>query len=280
MFASAGLAARYDRKKAVLLAEQLASYLESKGLEVAAEDSLVKKTGIKVKPIPLEEMRTDFVITIGGDGTILRTCIALPKPEPPILAINMGVRGFLTEADPKDAFKAVEKCLSNEFTIRNCMKLSVEANGTNFPDALNEVVISADEPAKILYAHIYKDKEKILTCEADGLMMSTQTGSTAYSLSAGGPVLGQGLKAIVITPICPLTVFHPIVFPAETKLAIEIKKPRNISVLVDGKYRQIIHSKLPCIKVARSRHETRFIRFRENDFYRRLRSRLLFRGEL
>jgi NAD+ kinase len=279
LFRNAGLAARYDRKKAVVLAEQLASYLESKGLEVVAEDTLVKKTGIKVKAVPLEEMKTDFVITIGGDGTILRTCISLPKPEPPILAINMGLRGFLTEVEPKDAFKAMDKCLSNQFTIQNCMKLSVKADGTNFPDVLNEVVISADEPAKILYAHIYKDKERILESEADGLMISTQTGSTAYSLSAGGPVLGQGLKAIVVTPICPLTVFHPIVFPSDTRLAIEVRKPRNISVLVDGKYRQIMHSRLPCIQVSRSKHETQFIRFRENDFYTRLRSRLVFRGE-
>jgi NAD+ kinase len=271
--------ARYDRKKAVVLAEQLASYLESKGLKVVAENTLVQKTGIRVKSIPLEKLKTDFVITIGGDGTILRTCIALPKPEPPILAINMGVRGFLTEAEPRDAFKAVDKCLSNEFKIHHCMKLSVQANSMDFPDALNEVVISADEPAKILYAHIYKDEQKILTCEADGVMMSTQTGSTAYSLSAGGPVLTQGLEAIVITPICPLTVFHPIVFSAETKLAIEVRKPGSISILIDGKYRQIVHSRLLCVKVARSKHETRFIRFRENDFYRRLRSRLFFRGE-
>ncbi len=279
MFKSVGLVARYDRKRAVVLAEKLASYLESKGLEVVAEDSLVHKTSINLKPVALEKIKTDFVITIGGDGTILRTCLGLSKPEPPILAINMGVRGFLTEAEPKDALNAVDRCLNNNFIIQNCMKLAISTDGNNFPDALNEVVVSADEPAKVLYAHIYKEGEHILTCEADGLMMSTQTGSTAYSLSAGGPVLAQGMKAMVITPICPLTMFHPIVFPAETKLAIEINKPRNISVLVDGKYRCIIHSRLPCIHIARSKNETRFIRFNENDFYRRLRSRLLFRRE-
>jgi len=274
---SIGLVARFDRRSAIRLAEDLAKHLKAKGLKVYVEDTLAGKTGMKEEAIRLESMKTDFIITIGGDGTILRTCISLPKPEPPILAINMGVRGFLTEVEPKQAFTAVDRYLNGEFKIEKCMKLSITADGIKFPDALNEVVISADEPAKLLYTRILKDKEPIINCQADGLMVSTQTGSTGYSLSAGGPVLDLGIDAFVLTPICPLSVFHPIVFPADSYLTIAVDKPKRMHVLIDGHYRQIIKSKLPSLTVTRSKYETSFIRFREN-FYHRLRSRLLFKG--
>jgi NAD+ kinase len=274
---SVGLVARYDRKNAVKLTEELVNHLKAKGLKVYVEDTLAERANIKEAVIPLKNMKTDFIITMGGDGTILRTCISIPKPEPPILAINMGVRGFLTEVEPKQALAAVDKYLSGKFKIERCMKLSVKADGIKFPDALNEVVISADEPAKLLYTQILRDKEPIISCQADGLMVATQTGSTGYSLSAGGPVLDIGVDAFVLTPICPLSVFHPIVFPADSNLTIQVNKPRRMDVLIDGHHRQLIRSKRPSLTVTRSKYETSFIRFREN-FYNRLRSRLLFRG--
>jgi NAD+ kinase len=277
LFKSVGLVARFDKRKAIKLAEDLAKHLQSKGLEVYVEDTLAEKMKTEAKSIPLEKMKTDFIITIGGDGTLLRTCVSIPKPEPPILAINMGVRGFLTEVEPKDALNAVDKCLKGQFTIEKCMKLSTKANGAEFPDALNEVLILADEPAKIIYTRIFKDKEPILNCQSDGLMVSTQTGSTGYSLSAGGPVLDPNVEAFVLTPICSLSVFRSIVFPANSNLTVEVMRPRKVLVLIDGQYRQLLKSKLPTLTITRSKYETSFIRFREN-FYNRLRNRLIFKG--
>ena len=277
MFKSVGLVARFDRKTAIKLAEDLAKYSKEKKLEVYVEDTLAEKMSTKEKRTPLEKMKTDFIITIGGDGTILRTCVSIPKPEPPILAINMGVRGFLTEVEPKQAFAAVDKCLKGQFTIEKCMKLSITADDIKFPDALNEVLISAGEPAKLLYARILKDREPILDCQADGLMVSTQTGSTGYSLSAGGPVLDPGVNAFVLTPVCALSVFRSIVFPADSSLTVDVIRPRKVLIVVDGHHRQIIISKISSLTITRSKHETSFIRFKEN-FYNRLRSRLLFKG--
>jgi len=276
LFKSVGLVARFDKRTAIKLAEDLAKYLRGKGLEVYVEDTLAKKMNTKENSAPLEKMKTDFIITIGGDGTILRTCVSIPKPEPPILAINMGVRGFLTEVEPKQAFTAVDKCLKGQFTIEKCMKLSINADNIKFPDALNEVLISADEPAKLLYARILKDNEPILNCQADGLMVATQTGSTGYSLSAGGPVLDPGVNAFVLTPVCALSVFRSVVFPADSSLTVDVIRPRKVLIVVDGHHRQI-SSKIPSLTVTRSKHETSFIRFKEN-FYNRLRSRLLFKG--
>jgi NAD+ kinase len=189
----------------------------------------------------------------------------------------MGIRGFLTEVEPKDALSAVDKCLMGEFKVENCEKISVTTDGTPFPDALNEVVISAEEQAKILYAQIFKNGQPILQCQTDGLMVSTQTGSTGYSLAAGGPVLDPEMNAFVLTPICALTIFRSIVFPSNSTLKIEVKRPQKIRVLIDGQYSQLVASKRPSVTITRSKYETRFIRFKEN-FYDRLRNRLLFKG--
>ncbi|MGC8998598.1 MAG: NAD(+)/NADH kinase [Candidatus Bathyarchaeia archaeon] len=277
MFKSVGIVARYDKRKAIKLAENLAAHIGKKGLEVYIEETLKGKVKVGGDFRQLEEMRTDLIITVGGDGTILRTCVAIPKPEPPILAINMGVRGFLTEVAPKEAYTAIERCLKGDYVTEKCSKLAITADNTKIPDALNEVLITVDEPVKLLYARVSKNGEHVLDCQADGLMVATQTGSTGYSLSAGGPVLDPHVDAFVLTPICSLSVLRSLVFPSDSKITITVLRPKRIMVVVDGAYKHVLESKNPCITVTRSKNETTFIRFREN-FYNRLRSRLIFRG--
>jgi NAD+ kinase len=277
VFKSVGLVARYDKKPALKLTEELAEYLTKKGLKVYIEDTLAGKVATQEEMIPLSKMKTDFLITIGGDGTILRTCIGLAKPEPPILAINMGLRGFLTEAEPKNAFEAVNKILKGDYKIEKCAKLSVITGEDILPDALNDVVISAGEPSKILYTQICKNGKPILNCQADGLIIATETGSTGYSFSAGGPVLDPAVGAFVVTPICSLTVFHSLVIPANSIITFNVSRAEEILVLIDGKYRKTINCKEPILEVTVSKNVTSFIRF-ETDFYDRFRNRLLFKG--
>lgn len=277
MLKSVGIVARYDKKQALRLAEELAEYSAKRGLEVFLEDTLKGKVKNHGKMVPLKNMKTDFIVTIGGDGTILRTCINIPKPEPPILAINMGVRGFLTEVDPKNACAAMDKVLKGDFTLEKCAKLATSTEGEEIPDALNDVVVSGGKPSKILYMQIYKDEQPILKCEADGLILSTQTGSTGYSLSAGGPVIDPEVNAIVLTPICALTVFRSMVFPANSKIKIESIRPKDMVVTVDGNYRRSSKTDNPSVTVTCSKNVTSFIKFKQ-DFYHRLQSRLLFTG--
>ena len=276
MFKSVGLVARYDKKSALKLAEDLAEYLKKRGLKVYIEDTLTDKISTKEEFISLSKMKTDFIITIGGDGTILRTCLNVPKSEPPLLTINMGVRGFLTEVEPKNACDAVERILKGEYKIEKCAKLAVTIGKEPMPDALNDVVISACEPSKILYTQICKNGKPILKCQADGLIVATQTGSTGYSLSAGGPVLDQEVDAFVLTPICSLTVFHSLVFPADSTVSFNVERPKEMLVLIDGNYRKLVSAE-DMLKVTRSKNLTSFIRF-ETDFYDRLKNRLLFKG--
>jgi NAD+ kinase len=278
VFKTVGLVARYDKKAALKLAEELAEHLAKEGLKVYLEDSLVAKISApQAEMVSLAKMQTDFIITIGGDGTILRTCITVPKPEPPLLTVNMGERGFLTEVEPKNALEAADKILKGNYRVEKCTKLCVSTGGKPFPDALNDVVISAGEPSTILKAQICKNGKPILKCQADGLIVATPTGSTGYSLSAEGPVLDPALDAFVVTSICPLTVFPSLVLPADSNVTFNISSPKEVLVSIDGKYRKLVSDQELILKVTVSKNTTSFIRF-EEDFYDRLRSRLLFKG--
>lgn len=274
-FRNVGLVSRLDRKKALDLSAKLFDYLQSKGLQVFPESELARRINREEQATPLERMKADFIVIVGGDGTILRACLSIPKPEPPILAINMGVRGFLAEVQPKDALKAVDKCIDGRFTLESHAKIASSINGKRLPDALNEVFVTADAPVKILHVRIWKNDVPIGWCRADGIMVASQVGSTGYSLSAGGPVLDPETNAFVLTPVCPLTIFHPIVFSTKVSVKIQIVKPERILIVVDGHYHHLVESKRPRLTVTRSENETSFIRFGDG-FYQRLKGRLLF----
>ena len=278
MFKTVGLVARYDKKAALKLAEELAEHLAKEGLKVYLEDSLVAKISApQAETVSLAKMQTDFIITIGGDGTILRTCITVPKPEPPLLTVNMGERGFLTEVEPKNALEAADKILKGNYRVEKCTKLCVSTGDKPFPDALNDVVISAGEPSTILKAQICKNGKPILKCQADGLIVATPTGSTGYSLSAGGPVLDPCVDSFVVTSICSLTAFPSLVFPSDSSITFNVVNPKQVLVSIDGKYRRLVSGTDPTLKVTVSKNVTSFIRF-DCDFYDRLRGRLLFKG--
>ncbi len=275
MLYTVGLVARVDRKKALDLAARLSNHLEKKGLTVFLEPTLSKHAKRPDASTSLEKMKTDLIITVGGDGTILNTCLQIPKPEPPILAINMGVRGFLAEATPKEAVAAVDKCLRGDFTLERCSKLASFIGKTRLPDALNEVFITSLAPAKLLHMRIWKNGVSVADCRSDGAVIASQVGSTGYSLSAGGPVLDPDLDAFVFTPICPLTIFHPIVFSTKSSISVELRNPKRALVVLDGHYKTEIIPKEARIVVVKSEHQSAFVRFNE-DFYRRLKGRLLF----
>lgn len=274
-FQSVGLTTRTDKKKALDLAEKLLNHLEKKGLSIVVDPEIAKRIGKADIAVPLEEWKPDFIVTIGGDGTILRTCIHIPKPEPPILAINMGERGFLAEVSPKDAVLAVDRSLNGKFTLERCKKLAASVEGEALPDALNEVFISADAPVKLLYASLWKDGDQILDCRADGILVASQTGSTGYSIAASGPVLDPGTDVFVLTPVCPLTQFPPIVFSENSTITIEVKRPNSVLVVVDGHYRKLVEKRNPHVTVTKSDNVTSFIRFKK-QFYQRLKGRLLY----
>lgn len=275
VFSTVGMVSRTDRKDALQLAKRITNYLKTKRLRTFLDPELATSIKEPELAMPLPQMRPDMLITIGGDGTILRTCLEIPKPEPPILAIDIGVRGFLTEVKPNGAMKAIDNCLRGECILEKCAKLASVVEGESLPDALNEVLIAPDAPVKLLYTRIKIDKIPAGKCRADAVMVASQVGSTGYSFTAGGPVLDPSMDAFVLTPVCALGVFHPMVFPASSTVTIEVTKPQKTFVVVDGQHRRALKTENPSLTISKSEHQTTFIRFRRN-FYRRLEARMLF----
>jgi NAD+ kinase len=273
-----GIVARTDRKEAVELVSQLADRFELEGFKVLLEPNLAEQTHRTDGSVQLKNMKTDLVVTIGGDGTILRTCLRIPKPEPPILAVDMGVRGFLTEVPPERAIEAVEKYLKGSYSVERYDKLASFIGNVRLPDALNEVFVTSRHLAKLLHVRICKDDLAVTDCRADGVIVASQVGSTAYAFSAGGPILDPKLDAFVLTPVCPVTFLKPIVFSSSSQVTIEMLKPRVASVVIDGDFQREIGEKEPSISIKKSEYESRFVRF-EGNFYQRLKARLLFSRE-
>lgn len=275
VFKTVGVVSRIDRKQPLELTAKILNLLETRKLSVKLEPNLAKHLKKPDFAAPLEKMKTDLIVVVGGDGTILRTCLRLPKPEPPILAINMGTRGFLTEATPKDALKALERTLKGDHKLERTIKLTSSLGKTRLPDALNEVSITSLSPAKLLSMRMWKDDVLVGDCQSDGAVIASQTGSTGYSLSAGGPVLDPDTQAFVFTPIAPLTVFHPIVFSTNSTLNVELRRPRRAAIVIDGHFKVQITPELPRVTITKSKHKSSFVRF-EGNFYHRLKNRLLF----
>jgi len=274
----AGIVARTDREEAISLADRIVKILLKEGYDVLLEPALAKIMHKPELSAQLNRMRVDVIVTIGGDGTILRTCLQIPKPEPPILAVDMGVRGFLTEVPPKRAIEAVEKYLRGEYTIERYSKIASYIGDKRLPDALNEVFVTSRHLAKILHVEISKNNESVMSCRADGVIIASQVGSTGYALSAGGPIIDPSLDAFVLTPVCPITSIRPIVFPSSSTVKIEIIRPKTAMVVIDGQYQKMINEGESSLTIRKSEHKSSFIRF-DGNFYQRLKARLLFSRE-
>jgi len=274
-----GIVTRTDREEALRLATQVMDHFELKGIRVLLELKLAAYAGRNDAATNLEDMNVDLIVTIGGDGTILRTCLHIPKPEPPILAIDMGIRGFMTEVSPERALESVDRYLEGNYVLERCSKVASFIGDKRLPDALNEIFVTSRTLAKILNVRIWKDDVPVAECGADGVVVASQVGSTGYSFSGGGPILDPDLDAFVLTPICPITVLRPIVFSAESVVTIELLRPKTATVVIDGQYQVNLDQKDPFIMVKKSEYESSLVRF-EGDFYRRLKARLLFsKGE-
>jgi NAD+ kinase len=226
-----------------------------------------------------EELRhhADCIFTFGGDGTMLATARAVGDSEIPILGVNMGSLGFLTQV-PQENFEAtLQRLKEGDLQIEDRMVLECRHNRDDSEKlfALNDVVIDKGGVARIIYLHLSLGEEFICTYNADGLIISTPTGSTAYSLAAGGPILSPQMKAIIADPICPHTVTQrPMVFPHSETLEVRVESPHDEAVLtVDGQVAVNLKSG-DTVSIREARHTIKLITFPERSFYEILRTKL------
>ncbi|MCW3989414.1 MAG: NAD(+)/NADH kinase [Candidatus Bathyarchaeota archaeon] len=273
----AGVISRPDDRGALDLARDIAKYLEERGVDVQLETETALGMDNPGGNMDLGEMSPDFMVTVGGDGTILRTAMQMQEPGTPILGVNKGSRGFLTEVAPKNVNDALDRVLKNDYWIERCIKLSSRQleTGKVFPDSLNEVLLASSMPSKAIDVRIKVNGEPLIDIQSDGVMVSTPVGSTAYNLSAGGSILHPELKNVILTAISPYSYFRSIVIPDRSIVTMELLKPKaDGMVIIDG--RDYTDTKLPTtIEVRFSEHKAKFIRFR--SFYERLERRFVFR---
>lgn len=189
----------------------------------------------------------DMLVILGGDGTLLHVASQAAELDIPVVGVNLGDLGFLTEITAGEMYKALESILAGDIRIERRMMLKtwkVDRDGQEAQPlfSLNEVVVVKGSTARLLRLCCWADEEYIATYKADGLILSTPTGSTAYNLSAGGPVVHAELEALLVTPICPFMLeSRPVLLGPEARISIRLaERADDVKIMVDGRLAWIL----------------------------------------
>lgn len=237
-----GIISRIDNEESIDVADNVIKYLDSKGIKYELDSStydalknrLTKKCDIISN---IEEI--SHMISIGGDGTVLRASKMILGNEIPMVCINMGTVGFLTEFNKEEIFSAIDSIICGNYKVEKRTKLMGFAKLSDgkqhiLNDSLNEVVITTKNPAKMMHFEVYIDGSLVEDVRADGIIVSTPNGSTAYSLSSGGPIIEPTVEGFVIVPICPFKLSsRPLVVNANSEIKIKLLK-KSTYVVIDG----------------------------------------------
>ncbi|MDG6224697.1 MAG: NAD(+)/NADH kinase [Candidatus Thermoplasmatota archaeon] len=268
-----GLVFHPAKKKAHSLALYLVDHIaglhrDGVDIEVVMEScNRDRMRGANVEFCDPQDMRMDLVISIGGDGTVLRT---LRDFDAPVLGINVGSFGFLIEVQPENAKKAIDNVLKGNYTIRERSKLSTLVDSEPLPDAANEVVMVSKTPAKMVSYEMYINMKYMERIRGDGLIIATPMGSTCYAMSAGGAILDPEVQAMEIVPLSPfLKNIRPIVIPDNYIVTFKVlDRKRAVALAVDGNHVRSIKGDHD-ILIKRSKKNSKFVRF-DQDFYSQL----------
>lgn len=231
------IVARPDNAEAISLAKSISEYLSGRGHETVMEKNTANAAGISKAAISdISELSADIAVVIGGDGTVLHTVRQLRK-QIPIVGINRGHVGFLTELDPDEAMDHIRKIEEGKYFIEERMRLHVLVDGEYAGDALNEAVIATSRPAKILHFIINIDGVPAERFRADGIIVSTPTGSTGYAMSAGGPIVDPWTDNFLIIPLAPYYLSsRPHVVSSRRSLIVEFDSPNPADLVLDGQH--------------------------------------------
>jgi NAD+ kinase len=233
-----GLVLRRSKPEAAQLAAQVAVWLMARGLAAVAVGADVEVAGAAAGG-PDELGDCDLVVVLGGDGTLLHAARMLGGREVPMLGVNLGSLGFMTDVPVERTFEALEHALAGRCTYERRTKLAVRvergAATVLCGEALNDAVVSKNALARVADIGATVDGARLATLKADGVIVSTPTGSSAYGLAAGGPLVHPGVAAVVVTPICPHTLTQrPIVLPDHMRVELELLSDGEMFVTLDG----------------------------------------------
>ncbi len=227
----------------------------------------------------LKGTELDVLLSLGGDGTLLRGARLACERGIPVLGVNLGHVGFLAAADPDTATELLHRVVRGEFTIESRLALAARVGDTHQEFlAVNDVVLHKGGIARVMRMLVSVDGVEVGTYSADGLIVATPTGSTAYSMSAGGPIVVPGVDAFVITAICPHTLaVRPVVVPASASVTVSaldpVPAPEELLVSIDGQVAAKLRPKQP-VTIVRGPHPVLLARIDSESFFARLRQKL------
>jgi len=275
----------YKRNKslAAQLALEMKQWLEQRDVEVYLRQNVARhghEADFQEPPlqIPPESVA---VVVLGGDGTLLSVARLVGDLPIPILGVNIGGMGFLTEVSIRDRYRFLEDILAQRFEVEERMRLqaSIIRRGEKISDItfLNDVVINKAALARIIDLEVTIDGRYLTTYRADGLIVSTPTGSTAYNLSAGGPIVFPTARAIILTPICSFSLTNrSIILPGRACVDIEVSpKDTDVTLTCDG---QVGQELLPNdrVRIERAPHPQHMVKARQEDYFTILRNKLKY----
>jgi NAD+ kinase len=270
-----GLVCKPGRIEVESIANRIAEFLIAKDIDVQVDPGSCNVTETRAEPTLIEDMNVDFVVTIGGDGTILYTLSTLKNRETPLFCVNRGNVGFLTEASTTTALGALEKVIKNECILQEDINIASGVGDRKFEDALNEVYVVSRVPGRLLTFQIHLDDVRIDYGRADGAMVSTPSGSTAYALAAGGSILSPNVNGFIFVPVCPPRFeLKSVVIPDTSILEMELVKPGAPGLaVIDGQTRWDVEPS-ESVWVKKAKGVTRFIRMYDN-YWDRVNTRLV-----
>ena len=265
-----GILAKKGSKEIFVEARRIHGIIEQHGLRSIPDDELGKDAKIPGSK-PLRQMEIDLLVTIGGDGTVLKAAKEMRKPKTPILAVNMGRRGYLTEVEPSQFEAAFTKWEKGDYELEEQWKLSVLHANRLIGEALNEALLLPTLPAKMLNLNLTLRGKRVFQARADGIIVSTPTGSTAHSFSAGGPVLETSMDSVSLTLIAPLQPVKSIVVPVNAGVQLRVAEPGpSANLVIDGRLEREI-SIGQSLSFRKSGNSTFFVRFGDSFLQRSLR---------
>jgi NAD+ kinase len=266
-----------------LLSSRSGKPVFSAGLAAMVSDEAPRRDCVIVDTDDCVAGAVDWVIAIGGDGTLLKTARLVGGSGIPILGVNSGKLGFMMQTTPDELGDALERVFEGRYSLDKRLVLQGRTgNGTSGDahtgevfSALNDIVIDKGSICRVIELGIYVNDEYVNDVMADGLIVSTPTGSTAYSLAAGGPILAPDMEAIVVSPICPHTLSNrAMVLAARDRVRIEVRADHpDLLLTVDGQENVVIQPGCT-VELCRAEHTIHLIRFTDRSFYDVLRTKL------
>jgi NAD+ kinase len=254
----------------------LMRYLETKGIAWLLEDVAARKLLLK-DGVPREELpaKVDLVIVLGGDGTLLSIAHLAAQREIPVLGVNLGRLGFLTEVPTDEIYITLDSFLEgNEGIISPRQLLEARCREKKYY-CLNDAVINKGAVARMIQLAIWIDEKEIAALKADGLIVSTPTGSTAYSLSAGGPIIQPYIPALVLVPICPHTLsLRPMVISSSSKIRVQLLTAgEEVYLTLDGQ-RGLPLGKSDVVEIGKADFELRLVSSPRRNYFDLLKEKL------